>query len=571
MYKFISSIFAPAGDKHRTLRHLGSLTSRIWLGCALVLALGMFACSDDPEPANQDTSSTDTGETDTNEPDATEDTTEDSSDDSSEDTGDMSTDSGSDADEEFQLDGAVHKGPFVLGSSITISQLDRTSNQPTGRVFNTSTTSHAGEFTSLLPTRDPVLIEGIGFFHNEVTGSLSEANLTLRAYFDPRSVSGTSAAYVNLITHLSSARVRTLFGASCDYECAIEQAEADLIAALGIGPDGFALSSAGTAVNLLSDDSADNAYGLAVSVILIQAAIAEDGPLGAELQEMINLIETDLGDDGELNGAAAAIPALLVAAEAAINPVEIRSNLIARLDEIGSTETPPDLDAVLDSDNDGIANSSDACPFVAADTRGVNHEDADSDGVGDECDYSFSMIAMSGNDVCALHADGSRNADGSRATEGTLMCWYVEAGAPSPYHRNFDATAASNPPPASIASNVYEEVDLGGGWGCARTAAGAVDCWTRDGLRTAPSGATFSTVRGAGSEACGIRTDAGSEGDILCWNDEISVDIVGDFSAIALTISGDQPSVCAVTGQPGSASCYTPRLATQSRSLPSPR
>ncbi len=43
------------------------------------------------------------------------------------------------------LKGAVQKGPFVLGSSVSISVLDK-SGSPTGSVFNTQTTTDLGEF-----------------------------------------------------------------------------------------------------------------------------------------------------------------------------------------------------------------------------------------------------------------------------------------------------------------------------------------------------------------------------------------------------------------------------------------
>lgn len=87
----------------------------------------------------------------------------------------------------FQVDftGYVQKGPFIAGSSITISELS-SDLQPTGRVFFTQIDNNTGKFE--LPNVELesrfVNLKADGFYFNERTGELSEAQLTLHSLVD---------------------------------------------------------------------------------------------------------------------------------------------------------------------------------------------------------------------------------------------------------------------------------------------------------------------------------------------------------------------------------------------------
>ena len=48
--------------------------------------------------------------------------------------------------EPVDVSGAVQKGPFILGAQVQLNVLDSVGN-PTGTVFNTTTTSDKGEFS----------------------------------------------------------------------------------------------------------------------------------------------------------------------------------------------------------------------------------------------------------------------------------------------------------------------------------------------------------------------------------------------------------------------------------------
>lgn len=272
--------------------------------------------------------------------------------------------------------GGVQKGPFVLGSTVTVATLDATGN-PTGQQFPTQTTSDLGEFEVSVPT-GPVSIEGSGFYFNEVTGELSAGNMTLRAIDVPPGA-GVRSTFVNIVTHLTFNRVKVLLGQGMPFEDAIDQAELELVVALPIGIPAFRPNLGGVEMNVLGGDTDANAYLLAVSAVFTQAAALESGPLEAELQQLLNTVASDLADDGQLE--VFNVMDLSVALDA-LDPADVMENLAGFISDTGAGTTVPDMDRILDQDRDGVVNADDNCPVEA----NGDQADGDGDGVGDACD-----------------------------------------------------------------------------------------------------------------------------------------------------------------------------------------
>ncbi|MBK6917018.1 MAG: hypothetical protein IPH07_06430 [Deltaproteobacteria bacterium] len=303
--------------------------------------------------------------------------------------------------------GGVHKGPFVIGSSIELAALDDDGN-PTGLVFHSQTASDRGEFELTVELGVPgvVALVGEGFHFDEVAGALSGAPMTLRALAE-LTTGGTQEVYLNLVTHLAHLRVGTLVQGGAPLATATAQAEAELRAALGIGPTGFDPGVTGTAMNLLGGDDDANAYAFAVGAVLLQAArdeVGPDGPVDAAVQELANAIAAELAVDGTLS---IARQTALAQAEAHLDADAAIAALQSRFDAIGATATAPDLHRVLDPDGDDLADRDDNCPHVA----NADQPDGDADGVGDACECGNGVVDFGEtcDDGNAVSLDGCQN------------------------------------------------------------------------------------------------------------------------------------------------------------------
>jgi hypothetical protein len=286
------------------------------------------------------------------------------------------------------LDGAVQKGPFVVGSTIQVSQLDSSGN-PTGAVFSTQTRDDLGQFSVEFSASGPVSLEGTGFYYNEVTGKLSTGNLTLRAMYDVQQA-GPQNAYVNIITHLTFNRVKLLMKGGTAFGQAQTQAEQELMTALGIGWAGFSSSASGVSMNILGGDTDDNAYLLAVSSVLAQTArMKSPDAVDAALQELLNQLSLDLETTGTID---ATRKQAIDGGRAELDTAAVEQALADRLSDLGSAATVPDLDRVLDQDDDGERNIDDNC----AKASNPGQEDSDGDAVGDACDGNSAAPVVMG-------------------------------------------------------------------------------------------------------------------------------------------------------------------------------
>ncbi len=268
--------------------------------------------------------------------------------------------------------GAVEKGPFIVGSSVSINRLSD-SGENTGFTIVTSTVDDLGSFEYTTFENDLLQISATGYFRNEITGELSSSVLTLRSIYK----TGEEAeqySYVNLLTHLSSSRILNLIRTqNLDYQVASQQAESEFLSSYQQIIPGIEDHSFTSASIYESAGSLGSAYLLAVSSIIYEAAIQRSNENGtnpdAELSLMVNELEADFASDGIFNDSA--LIELLYQSQTSINPDEIVSHVSKWITEFNGFEVP-DLNLYIDSDLDGVANSLDA--------------DDDNDGIKDSLD-----------------------------------------------------------------------------------------------------------------------------------------------------------------------------------------
>jgi hypothetical protein len=292
--------------------------------------------------------------------------------------------------------GAVEKGPYILGSSLTFAMLDA-EGFPTGASFPGMVDDDLGTFEVALP--GPLAwLEAEGFAFDEVSGDLSGAPVTLHALVV---VDGPLVSRrVNVLTDLVANRALLLVNLGSTPGDALTQAATELVAALPIGA-GYVPGLDFNQPALFGEGDADDAYLLAASAMVLQAAhdAAGDGDATPELQALLNAISADLTDDGLLTGS---LVDQLELAQGRVDESAVLDHLQSYADTLGIDFAAPALATMLDLDGDGVSDADDNCPGVVnpgqadddADGEGnvcevcddPSLEDADGDGVPEPCD-----------------------------------------------------------------------------------------------------------------------------------------------------------------------------------------
>ncbi len=303
----------------------------------------------------------------------------------------------SQSNEHINVNGAIEKGPFIVGSTVTINILTE-EGENTSSTIVTNTIDDLGRFRFSIDGKKLLQTTSTGYYRNEITGELSTDVLTLRSMYET-STEPEQYAYVNLLTHLTSNRVLQLIRTSnTSYEEAIQQAELEFLSTFErvlAGPQNSDFSSLSIYESLGSSGSA---YLLAASSIIYQYAIdrSSENATNAhvELVLLINEIEEDFGSDGIIDDERKI--ELLRNTHFSINPQRVLDNLQSW---IGSSSVygVPDINEYLDSDLDGIVNFEDL--------------DDDNDGVDDLDDpFPFtpnSPPVISGSPSAEVLAHGS--------------------------------------------------------------------------------------------------------------------------------------------------------------------
>jgi N-acetylneuraminic acid mutarotase len=205
------------------------------------------------------------------------------------------------------VEGAVQKGPFIVGSTVLINRLD-SRGRSTASTRVAQIRDSIGSFSFETDELGPVQIVATGYYFSELTGQISDGVLTLRALYEISSQT-RQVARVNILTHLINDRVLELIAdGQPSLRDAIEQAEDELVAALSDAlqvtdlNDFFELSVYDTAES--QNNPLGNAYLLALSTGFYRYAKTKAQEFGtatdAELTLALNRFSDDLADDGRL-------------------------------------------------------------------------------------------------------------------------------------------------------------------------------------------------------------------------------------------------------------------------------
>ena len=249
------------------------------------------------------------------------------------------------------VSGYVQKGPFIQGTVITVWELDSSLVQ-TGRTFIGTIDDNTGTFNARGYVVSPyVELSAVGYYFNEVSGSLSTAPLTLQALSD---MTDNSSVNVNLMTHLEKKRVEYLIDSGSTFTTAKSQAQTEILKIFNI--ENVSLGSSETLDISKSGDG--NAVLLAISAIL------QSDKTEAELTELLSTINTDIRTDGTLDSTttkATLATAMEYLKTRHIGDVTIRDNIEGRYSNLGVSATIPAFESYvykLDTTAPTVDNSS---------------------------------------------------------------------------------------------------------------------------------------------------------------------------------------------------------------------
>lgn len=243
----------------------------------------------------------------------------------------------------YPVNGVVQKGPLILGSSVTVSELGE-NLVPNGKTYIVQTTDSLGDFTIPGGVGTPLVeILAQGYYVDELADALSGSPLSLRALADLRV---TTTSNVNALTMLEASRIKSLIAGGQTFAAAESQAEREVLAGFGI--DQSKVKDYKTFSQASLNGSTDqDAILLATSAILLSMA----GSNPANLSQLLSDTAQSLADSGTVPGSFKS--ARVSAVSANFWPENIRANVQAYYASQGLKLTAPAFEDWLDMDNSG--------------------------------------------------------------------------------------------------------------------------------------------------------------------------------------------------------------------------
>lgn len=228
----------------------------------------------------------------------------------------------------YDLSGLAQKGPFLLGSDVTIIELNNELN-PTGKVFFSTIEDNSGYFSfpDVVFESKFIQIKVEGEYYNEVIGcvnSMSEIIL-----YSIVNISDNSIININIITHLVQARAIQLFKEGINFSDAYNQAFNELLAIFYVENTGF---SKPENLDLTASDSNGGI------LLLISSIIQSNICSGMIFSEFLTSLTNDFKDNGNIDNEI--IHRTLATSGLVLNLQDIRNNLISRYEDIGRSIEP---------------------------------------------------------------------------------------------------------------------------------------------------------------------------------------------------------------------------------------
>lgn len=244
-----------------------------------------------------------------------------------------------------QILGHIEKGPFVQGSEVTLTDLNKDLSQ-SGKSYTTNTTSDLGSFDfgqTLDLSSGLVELKTSGYFYNECTDSLSISQITLKAIAN---TDGAANLNVNLLTHLEYARVKYLVKSGKSFKQAKEQAESEILKSFAItdkiaSPEKVSLTDCDKNANIL----------LAISSIMLYDKSE------AEFSEFIAKFSNDIEKDGTIDNSQ--LKETIKKGQENCHPSQIKKKMEEYYQSKGSNVAIGNFSQFIDFNGDGVIDDKD--------------------------------------------------------------------------------------------------------------------------------------------------------------------------------------------------------------------
>lgn len=241
--------------------------------------------------------------------------------------------------------GHIEKGPFIQGSEVTLTDLNKDLSQ-SGKSYTTYTTSDLGSFDfgqALELSSGLVELKTSGYFYNECTGSLSNSQITLKAIAN---TDGAANLNVNLLTHLEYSRVKYLVKSGKSFNEAKELAEEEILKTFAIkdkiiSPEKVSLTDNDKNANIL----------LAISSIMLYDKSE------AEFSELIAKFSTDIEKDGTIDNNS--LIEAIKEGQKSCHPSQIKKKMEEYYQSKGNNITIGDFSQYVDFNGDGVIDDKD--------------------------------------------------------------------------------------------------------------------------------------------------------------------------------------------------------------------
>lgn len=184
--------------------------------------------------------------------------------------------------------GYAQKGQFIKGSAITAYALDN-KLQATGASFPSTIKENLGNFNISSTISAPYLeLRAEGYYFIENTSNISAAPIYLNAL----AKTSQSKVNINLLTTLTSGRIRKLLSEGKTFDVAKQQAESELVSILNFKPND---------INVSFDKMNISEDGIANAALLAASCLIQNGRNEGEVQKIISDISAEFEEDGRIS------------------------------------------------------------------------------------------------------------------------------------------------------------------------------------------------------------------------------------------------------------------------------